>query len=52
MTGVGMVAASKTRINLANVMLVPGPRASTEMRRRLASIRALGPASLSLKGRG
>ena len=45
-------ASSKARINLANVMLVPGPRASAGMRRRLASIRALSPASQPVKGRG
>lgn len=45
-------AGSKARVDLANVMLVPGPRASAGMRRRLASIKALSPASPSIKGRG
>ena len=44
-------AETKTRIHLANVMLVPGPRASAGMRKRLASISALRPASDSLRER-
>jgi DNA-binding HxlR family transcriptional regulator len=45
-------AGSKARISLANVMLVPGPRASAGMRKRLASLRALRPVSQPLKGKG
>jgi DNA-binding HxlR family transcriptional regulator len=45
-------AGSKVRITPANVMLVPGPRASAGMRRRLASIKALSAATASIKGKG
>lgn len=42
-------ADSKARITPTNVVLVPGPRASRGMLRRLASIKALRPAAHSRK---
>lgn len=45
-------ARSKARIDLAGVMLIEGPRASARMRRRLATIKALGAATGSIRGRG
>ncbi len=43
-------AGSLVPITPTNVALVPGPRASAEMRRRLDSIRALRPDATALQG--
>ncbi|MFA5951035.1 MAG: helix-turn-helix domain-containing protein [Hyphomicrobium sp.] len=45
-------AGSKAQITSTNVILIPGPRASRGMGKRLASIRALRPASPSISKRG
>ncbi|MBY6242919.1 helix-turn-helix domain-containing protein [Methylosinus sp. Sm6] len=42
-------AGSKARITSTNVVLIPGPRASRGMLKRLASIKALRPTAYSLE---